>query len=55
MSDYMPSVIERNLQPPDPNLPYNSDVGRVQFDNIVQARHYTGPIAAGADLLKSRR
>lgn len=55
MSDYMSSVFERNFRPPVPNLPYNSDVGRVQLNNIVLARHYIGPIATGADSLKSGR
>lgn len=41
---YLASVFERNWQPSDPDLPYNSEVGRVRFDNIVLATDYIGPV-----------
>ena len=43
---YLASVFEQNWKPANPNIPYNAEVGRVQFDNVVLATRYIGPITA---------
>jgi len=42
---YLASVFGRDLKPSDPSVPYDSEAGRVQFDNIVLATKYIGPVA----------
>jgi hypothetical protein len=43
---YLASVFEQNWRPANPNIPYNAGVGRVQFDNVVLATRYIGPVTA---------
>ncbi len=42
---YLASIFEENVRPADPTIPYNGEVGRVEFDNVVLATRYIGPIA----------
>jgi hypothetical protein len=42
---YMEGAFEH--KPQDPNIKINSEVARVEFDNVVLATEYIGPIAAG--------
>jgi len=44
---YLASVFENDYRPTNPDIPYNSEVGRVLFDDIVLATGYIGPIAGG--------
>ena len=46
---YLASVFEENLRPANPDILYNDNVARVQFDNVVLATRYIGPIATAAD------
>jgi hypothetical protein len=42
---YLASIFEENVRPTDPTIPYNGNVGRVEFDNVVLATRYIGPLA----------
>ncbi|MEA2064381.1 MAG: hypothetical protein U9P14_11825 [Gemmatimonadota bacterium] len=44
---YLASVFENDYTPEDPDLPYNDDIARVCFDNVVLATEYIGPISTG--------
>jgi hypothetical protein len=44
---YLASVFENDYDPNDPDIPYNDDVARVYFDNIVLATEYIGPVVTG--------
>ena len=43
---YLAHVFENDLSPADTTIPYNGEVARVYFDNIVLATEYIGPVAA---------
>jgi len=43
---YLASIFEENVRPADPTIPYNGDIARVEFDNVVLATRYIGPIAS---------
>ena len=42
-----------DLRPKDPTITVNGQVARVEFDNVVLATQYIGPIATAADTLKT--
>ena len=42
---YLAHVFENDLNPHDPAIPYNDDIARVYFDNLVLATEYIGPVA----------
>jgi hypothetical protein len=42
---YLAHVFENDYNPHDPEVPYNDDIARVYFDNIVFATEYIGPVA----------
>ncbi len=44
---YLASIFEEQVRPSDPSIPYNLDKARVQFDNVVLATRYIGPISGG--------
>ncbi|MFC1545030.1 hypothetical protein ACFL4X_02590 [Gemmatimonadota bacterium] len=44
---YLASVFANDYNPHDPDIPYNDNIARVYFDNIVLATEYIGPIADG--------
>lgn len=44
---YLASVFENDYNPNDPNIPYNDNIARVFFDNVVLATEYIGPVATG--------
>ena len=41
---YLAHIFENDVKPSDPNIPYNPDTARVEFDNVVLATRYIGPI-----------
>jgi len=42
---YLASVFENDLRPADSTIAYNGSLGRVEFDNVVLATRYIGPLA----------
>ncbi len=44
---YLAHVFENDYNPHDPDIPYNDNVARVYFDNVVLATEYIGPIVTG--------
>jgi hypothetical protein len=42
---YLEAVFRKNIRPENRNIPYNSDMARVWFDDIVIATEYIGPLA----------
>ncbi len=44
---YLAAVFENDYNPNDPDIPYNDNIARVYFDNVVLATEYIGPISAG--------
>ncbi len=44
---YLAGIFRNDYDPNDPDIPYNDDVARVYFDNVVLATEYIGPISAG--------
>ncbi len=43
---YLAHVFQNDYNPHDPEIPYNDDIARVYFDNVVLATEYIGPIVA---------
>jgi len=43
---YLASIFQNDVKPADSTLAYNSSMGRVEFDNVVLATSYIGPLAA---------
>ncbi|HUU26961.1 MAG TPA: dockerin type I repeat-containing protein [archaeon] len=41
---YLASIFEQDIKPENPDIPYNSEMGQVLFDDIVLATEYIGPI-----------
>jgi len=46
---YLAHVFENDYNPHDPDIPYNDDIARVYFDNVVLATEYIGPVASMAE------
>ena len=42
---YMEGVLGNSLKPGDPSIPFNGDVTHVEFDDLVLATEYIGPLA----------
>lgn len=42
---YLAHVFESDYNPHDPKIPYNDNIARVCFDNVVLATKYIGPVA----------
>jgi hypothetical protein len=43
---YLAHIFENDLDPNDPDIPYNDNIARVYFDNVVLATEYIGPIVS---------
>jgi len=43
---YLASVFQKDMRPADRSIPYNGEIGRVRFDNVVLATRYIGPLKA---------
>ena len=43
---YLAHVFENDYNPHDPEIPYNDNIARVHFDNVVLATEYIGPIVS---------
>jgi len=43
---YLANVFENDYTPEDPEIPYNDNIARVYFDNVVLATEYIGPIVS---------
>ena len=46
---YLAHVFENDYNPHDPEIPYNDNIARVYFDNVVLATEYIGPVATTAE------
>ncbi|MEA1996624.1 MAG: hypothetical protein U9N45_03260, partial [Gemmatimonadota bacterium] len=46
---YLAHVFENDYNPHDPEIPYNDNIARVYFDNVVLATEYIGPVAITAE------
>ena len=46
---YLAHVFENDYSPADTTIPYNDNVARMYFDNVVLATEYIGPVAADVE------
>jgi hypothetical protein len=46
---YLAHVFENDYNPHDPEIPYNDNIARVYFDNVVLATEYIGPVVMAVE------
>ena len=46
---YLQQIFENDWNPHNPEIPYNDNIARVSFDNIVLSTEYIGPVAQAVE------